>query len=211
MSEVLNGNEAEFKVMLIDYFLNRNSDVKLATEFPFNYLKRRADLIVIEDKSQTTHAIEIKSDIDNTLSLKEQLSDYRKTFNKASVLLSEKHLGIAKELDKTIGLYVMSNGQIVCRRKPLERKQLDKKTALDLVPTNELKRLVSKSSSLSRVELISKLSETLSFKMVNQLAFESVKDKVEPIYSLFLNEHVGVTTIHDLSILGIRHSKVSGS
>ncbi|PTO81360.1 hypothetical protein CWN98_21510 [Vibrio splendidus] len=211
MSEVLNGNEAEFKVLLIDYFLKHHPDVKLATEFPFNFLKRRADLIVVDEKCSSTHAIEIKSDIDNTLSLKEQLSDYRKTFNKASVLLSEKHIGVAKELDKTVGLYVMTNGQIVCRRKPIERKQLDKKMALDLVPTNVLKRRVSKSTSLNRVELISELSDTLSFRQINQLAFESVKDKVEPIYSLFLNEYVGVTTIHDLSVLGIRHSKVSGN
>lgn len=211
MSEVLSGNEAEFKTKLIDYFLQHHTGIKLATEFPFNYLKRRADLIVVDEESLTTHAIEIKSDIDNTASLKVQLSDYRKTFNKASVLLSQKHLDIAKELDKTIGLYIMSNGEIICKRKPIERKSLNKKMALDLVPTNQLKRLVPKSSQLSRIELISDLSDTLSFKKVNRLAYDSVKNKVTPIYSLFLNEHIGMTTIHDLSLLAMRNSKVSST
>ncbi|EGQ8511228.1 sce7726 family protein, partial [Vibrio parahaemolyticus] len=136
MSQSYNQNESDYKLMLIDHLLETSPSSPFATEVPFAFSKRRADLVIVE--TGCTHAIEIKSDVDNTYSLVDQLVDYQKSFNKVSVLISDRHIGILPHIPKNIGVLIHINGKIRQRRKAKERKQLDKIVALDLLSTQDL-------------------------------------------------------------------------
>ncbi|PSU23968.1 hypothetical protein CTM88_19335, partial [Photobacterium aquimaris] len=66
-SQALNKDEIYYKTKMIDYILQNNEKSIFVSEFPFNFQKRRADILTIDD--DLTHAIEIKSDIDNIYKL----------------------------------------------------------------------------------------------------------------------------------------------
>lgn len=193
-------NESSYKLRLIDYILEEQPSIKFASEFPFGFLKRRADFILVEP--DCTHAIEIKSDIDNTYTLAAQLGDYQKSFNKVSVLISEKHYGVIKTLDTNIGILILRNGEVYQQRKAKMRKRLDRKQALDLLNTSNLKSLSN--SKGTRFDMINELASSLTLKTINHLAYESVKNRVEPVYSLFLKEYTKPASAHDLEVLAMR-------
>ncbi|XDF78916.1 sce7726 family protein [Aliivibrio fischeri] len=153
--------------------------------------------------NNTTHAIEIKSDVDNTYTLQSQIDDYYKVFNKVSILISEKHLKNINMLNKNIGVYILKNGYISCKRKAKEKRKLNKRLTLDLLSTAELKSL-SPSKTSNRIELINDIENYISFKDLNEITYASLYKKISAIFSLFKNEKIGPTTIHDLSVLEIR-------
>jgi len=197
----LKKNELDYKLKLIDFILDQTPTAILASEFPFNFQKRRADLLIINDNS--THAIEIKSDVDNTYTLHNQIDDYYKVFNKVSILISEKHLKNINMLNKNVGVYILKNEQILCKRQAKERRKLNKRLVLDLLSTPELKKL-SAFKTNNRIELIDDIEKKISFKQLNEISYASLYKKINAIFSLFKNEKIGFTTIHDLSILEIR-------
>lgn len=186
--------------MLIDHLLKTSPSSQFATEFPFAFSKRRADLVVVEE--DFTHAIEIKSDLDNTYSLLEQLDDYQKSFNKVSILISEKHTGILSNIPNNIGVLIHTCGKIKQRRKAKVRKHLDKLIALDLLQTQHLISLSTIKST--RIDMIKELAQKLTFSEVNELAYKSVCDKVVPVFTLFKKEMGENISAHDLEILAMR-------
>lgn len=193
-------NEYDYKLLLIELLQTEQPDVEFVSEYPFCFLRRRADLLLVEP--ECTHAIEIKSDVDNVYTLSEQLLDYRKCFNKVSVLISSKHKHVLTELDKNIGVFILENDVVKRYRQARMMKRLDKRIALDLLPTSTLQSLAGEKTP--RVQSISKLSETLTYDTVNQLAYKAVKTKVSPVFSLFKLEKGSVLSKHDLSVLAMR-------
>ncbi|QXO16990.1 sce7726 family protein [Vibrio ostreae] len=200
MSKSYNQNESDYKLLLIEHLLETSPNTPFATEVPFAFSKRRADLVIVE--TGCTHAIEIKSDVDNTYSLVEQLVDYQKSFNKVSVLISEKHIGILPNIPKNIGVLIYVNGKIRQRRKAKARRQLDKLIALDLLLTQDLSSLSTIKSN--RVDMIKELAKKLTFSEVNELAYNSVSEKVIPVFTLFRKELGKKISAHDLEVLAMR-------
>jgi hypothetical protein len=204
-NQVLNKDEIYFKTKMIDYIIKKNNDVILVSEFSFNYQKRRADILLIEN--DLTHAIEIKSDVDNIYKLNSQIDDYLKSFNKVSIFISTKHIKALKSVHKNVGIFLFDENEIICKRKPKIRKQLDKKIILDFLSTSELKEHSNyKGNNASRVDLISEIEERVNFKNIKNISIKSLKEKITSTFKLFINERMNKTTIHDLSILEIRNT-----
>ena len=198
-------NETDYKLQLIDFILSKSENCVISSELPFAFQKRRADIIILNNS--TTHAIEIKSDVDNIYNLKSQLDDYTQTFNQVSILVSKKHLAKLNNLSKNIGIFIFNDGNITQNRTAKARVKINKRLALDLLSTEELKEL-SKTKKRTRTELISELEKTLTYKNINTLSYNSLVNKLKPIYSLFLSERIGNTSIHDLSLLEIRNPNI---
>jgi hypothetical protein len=204
-NQSLNKDEIYYKTKMIDFILHNHKKAIFVSEFPFNFQKRRADILTIDD--DLTHAIEIKSDIDNIYKLNSQIEDYLKSFNKVSIFISTKHIKVINTLHKNIGIFILKNDEIVCKRKPKTRKKLDKRILLDFLSTPEIKTLYKKKvKSTSRIDLISNIENKISLQEINKLTVLSLKNKITPTFKLFIHERINETTIHDLSILEIRNT-----
>ncbi|WP_415720587.1 sce7726 family protein [Photobacterium ganghwense] len=199
----LNRDEIYYKTKMIDFIIN-NKDTIFISEFPFNFQKRRADLLLIENGF--THAIEIKSDIDNINSLNSQLNDYIESFNKVSIFISEKHVDAINNISKNIGVFVLKNDQIIHKRKALPKKRLNKRILLDMLSTKILKELIEKKEKMTRIEMIDLLSNKITFDSLNEIVKDYLHKKISPTYKLFLSERINQTTIHDLMLLEIRNT-----
>lgn len=204
-SQALNKDEVYYKTKMIDYILQNNEKSIFVSEFPFNFQKRRADILTIDD--DLTHAIEIKSDIDNIYKLNSQIDDYLKSFNKVSIFISTKHIKVINTLHKNIGIFILKNDEIICKRKPKIRKNLNKRILLDFLSTSEIKALSNQNTTnMSRIDLILEMESKISLYKINKLAVISLKNKILPTFQLFINERINKTTIHDLSTLEIRNT-----
>lgn len=125
------------KYYLSKQFVNNEDEICL---FEFNVGNSRLDFGRINGNS---YAYEIKTELDNTNRLLDQISDYINVFEFVNVVIHEKHLQKIKLIvPRKVGIivYKLEKGLITfeCIRKPLESNNLKKMMQLELLNSNDL-------------------------------------------------------------------------
>ena len=190
-------NDAEYiKTKVIKWLLDGNLDFDdsqdaIGAEVLFSANKRRADLLIL---SQEFHALEIKGDYDNLGKLGEQLDDYHKTFDKVSVIITQKYLNrIYKIIKPYTGLILSDGDTFKIKRLAKQQKRLDKYSLLIFLCKNELTNLskVKHHDRLSVNETRRLIANRLTTKAIREAAYSSLKSRYGELFKLFLNDTGG--------------------
>ncbi|WP_024834757.1 sce7726 family protein [Ruminiclostridium josui] len=161
------------KYYLTKEFINNDNEVCL---YEFNVGNSRLDFGRINGRS---YAYEIKTELDNTNRLLDQLSDYINVFEFINVVIHEKHLSKIKSLiPRNVGIiqYTFNeNGMAFDSiRKPKENKNMKKLSQLEIMNTDDLDYIIKKIINVSQVPRFK--SEKLKFvnKHFNKYQFNDV-------------------------------------
>lgn len=198
-------NELEFKIKITEFF-SSTSDNIINFEFPFDYNKRRCDVLIL--KNNTTTAIEIKSNIDNLTNLKEQLFSYYQAFNTVYVACGKKHISEIKSIKGRFGIIYIDNNEIKIIRKPRHRKILNSRMILDMLDKNLLAN-ETKIKISNKQLLIEKILTTYTSSEIQNIYYAVLRKKTLPIYDIFLKEKGGVITREDIFLLTLKSTKLS--
>ena len=187
------------KADLIDFLLSSDSYDLLASEVPFMYGNRWADLIAIQDEFLI--GFEIKSKADSLKTLKDQLNDYYKVFNKVYIVVAEK-FRIREELktiSKNIGIIIVKqDNTFLLKRKALTKASLDKSALLSLLWRKDLERITSDKKDKDIEALKKNILRRYSVKAIQQEVIKSLKSRYGNSYQLFLRDRGNYTTVEDI-------------
>lgn len=198
--------ESQIKTTLIDYLLSTNKTPLqfLKPEVRFADGRRRADLVIIDDYLQ---AFEIKSNFDNLLKLKDQVSDYSKCFEMLWIVTTKKHLtNVIKTCPKSIGILIIKNGKVTEFRTATIRKKLSKFSLLKMINSHNIKLKLKAYKGITSQKMSTDTArETLAKELKLNETIEFVKNYLvdSSKYNLnrFLNERGTVTSTDDLHLL----------
>ncbi|HBZ14945.1 MAG TPA: hypothetical protein DEO73_04200 [Pantoea sp.] len=193
-------NELDFKIPLTNYFISDPS-VALNFEFPFDYNRRRCDLLVVS--RDEIIGVEIKSDIDNLDKLEEQLESYYKCFNKVYVACGQKHYKSIKRLNGDFGIIYITREEVVIKRKPKTKKKLSVFPILDMCDKALLEKWSGIKSS-NKSELILEIEKKLSKVQIYAAHRNAIYEKVSRIFEAFMSERGAVITHEDITLLSLK-------
>ncbi|ATV44550.1 sce7726 family protein [Pectobacterium brasiliense] len=193
-------NEIDFKIPLTKYFMG-DENVALNFEFPFDYNKRRCDLLVSTDAEII--GIEIKSDIDNLSRLEEQLRSYYSCFNKVYVACGEKHYKEIRQIKGNFGIIYITKDALSIKRKAKVKKELNIIAILDMCDKASLEKITNIKSS-NKSELIMMIVSKYTKNEIYAIHHQAIHEKVSKIYSTFMAEKGDVITREDITLLSLK-------
>ncbi len=176
---------------------NKSKDA-IATEVLFSANRRKADLLIISNK---THTLEIKSDSDDPRKLKMQLNDYHNTFDKVSVITTIKNVNKIKNIiTQNTGLILFNNDKFKVIKIARLNKKLDKRSLLIFLPKIELLSLCTSRNirKLSTDEIREKLSHQLTTSKIRTAAYSYLKKRYYKLFRLLLRDTEGKIVWDDL-------------
>lgn len=194
-------NELEFKIPLVSFF-NEMGTAVLNFEFPFDFNRRRCDLLVATKKDII--GIEIKSDIDNLDRLEDQLASYYKCFNLVYIACGNKHYNEIKKIKGRFGIIFISKDGLHIKRKAKHKKNLSILPILDMCDKPSLEKLSMLKSS-NKNDLISLIISKYSNERIYSIHHSSIYEKVSRIYDAFLAEKGDVITAEDITLLSLKN------
>lgn len=200
MAEKINANN--IKTFLIDYLLSNYNIELLASEVPYLFGYRRADLVAMMDNNMI--AFEIKSELDSLTKLEAQIKDYIDVFNKVYVVLSEKfkNCSVISNLPKKVGiLYIDNNHRITLYRKAKEQKILDKERLIYFFKKDDMNKInnIDTKLSLRRTrEIFLKINST---KKLVEYSKNILKNRYLTQYNRFILEKGKYTIEEDLALI----------
>lgn len=198
-------DELDFKIKIMGFFGN-TSDKIINFEYPFDYNKRRCDVLIVGNDGTT--AIEIKSNLDKLTNLKEQLFSYYQAFNTVYVACGEKHISEIKSIKGRFGIIYIDNNEIKIIRKPRFRKILNSRMILDMLDKTVLEKETN-IKLLSKQQLIDEILLVYSPSEIQKIYYTVLKNKISPIYDLFLKEKGEHITREDIALLTLKSTKLS--
>lgn len=149
-------SEAQLRIalarkLLLEY---RAEQPIFANEARYGFADRRADFVMVNECS---HAFEIKSDFDTTLSLEDQLSEYVATFDFVTVVTTQLHLKKVRAIaPKNVGLLILEDGTFMQKRAAKQNRRLSKQHLVASVTRGSLIQAVPelrKNAGLAGVQL----------------------------------------------------------
>lgn len=165
---------------------------KHVTIFELPVGSSRADLCKINGESI---AYEIKTDLDNFARLQKQINDYYRIFEKVFIICSETNVdNILNLVPKSCGIYFYKqnrqrNYKFTLVREASHRDEISPLNQLMLIRKNEFYTYFSIDTSLrKRSEIISKILETCSPVMINEIFKRIMKHRFEKQW-LFLKQN----------------------
>lgn len=192
-------NEKKLKCVLIDYLMDvYPSALLIGVEVPFISMKRRVDVLLITQDKQLI-AFEIKSDQDTLRRLNDQITDYRKTFDKLFVVTSNKYKDICQSLHKTIGC-IYYNNNINITRDASTIKRLSKHNLSFFLQRNDFQK-IGYHQNLPILELRKKIVDSSTIQSLRNLAINSLLNRYSERFSLFKTYKENKTTLQDLDYL----------
>ncbi len=163
---------------------NRISCLGLEVNFANN--KRRADIVAISKENHLI-AFEIKSDYDNLLRLNSQLDDYEKSFDYTYIIITPKYLDEVTEIignRSNIGVLLYENNKMKNLNKAKKSQRLNKKYIASLVDKDII-------------------LDNLEIREIKDLAIQTLKQKLLPIYKEFKSNYMPPYTTEQFSILSM--------
>ena len=163
----------------------------IGAEVFFSQNQRQADLLIL---SKHIHAIEIKSDYDNTLRLRKQLMDYVKTFEAVSILITPKHLQRAKKIiNDSTGIMIFENNSFLVKRKPKIKKRLSKYSLLMFLKKKALISLLNDKSKwgLPVDQIRSEIANKTSTNRIREAAYDKLKERYGKLFRFFMKDTGG--------------------
>ena len=196
---------SHIKTLLIDFLIENYNIELIASEVPYLFGYRRADLVAIINNNMI--AFEIKSELDSLSKLEAQVNDYIEVFNKVYVVLAKKfqHCSVVSKLHKKVGiLYIDANDEIIYYRKAKEQKILKKEKLIYFFKKDELNKINNIDTKLSlrkTREIFLKINST---KKIVEYSKNILRNKYLTQYNKFIEEKGKYTIEEDLSsITGI--------
>lgn len=196
---------SHIKTLLIDFLIENYNIELIASEVPYLFGYRRADLVAIINNNMV--AFEIKSELDSLSKLEAQVNDYIEVFNKVYVVLAKKfqHYSVVSKLHKKVGiLYIDANDEIIYYRKAKEQKILKKEKLIYFFKKDELNKINNIDTKLSlrkTREIFLKINST---KKIVEYSKNILRNKYLTQYNKFIEEKGKYTIEEDLSsITGI--------
>lgn len=196
---------SHIKTLLIDFLIENYNIELIASEVPYLFGYRRADLVAIINNNMV--AFEIKSELDSLSKLEAQVNDYIEVFNKVYVVLAKKfqHCSVVSKLHKKVGiLYIDANDEIIYYRKAKEQKILKKEKLIYFFKKDELNKINNIDTKLSlrkTREIFLKINST---KKIVEYSKNILRNKYLTQYNKFIEEKGKYTIKEDLSsITGI--------
>tara|TARA_R110000744_G_scaffold73919_5_gene147753 strand:- start:3975 stop:4520 length:546 start_codon:yes stop_codon:yes gene_type:complete len=176
-------DERQIACKLIDY-LEKDYDFDfIAREVPFAEGVRRADIVAVSKRAQSTYAFEIKSDSDTLTRLEGQIQDYKETFNYVFVVTTKKYLSSVKGYGLWFGILLID-------------------TAGDIsIVRNARRRSLSKG--------IGGRPQAHEGENFNDRYLHWLCQRYEPLYKLFLKERpLSFTNEEDIKVLSLRSDRI---
>lgn len=201
-------NAEVIKTILIDFLISQNKSIVLGSEVTYGVKKQVVDIILLSGKKII--AFEVKADHDDVRRLDSQIDEYKKIFDHIYVVCTSKlYEKIQGKTDKAIGiLLVGDNGTIEVKRKAIQHRSLDKKSILETINANYLK----KAFNLNRKLTASDTRRLLLNKNIQELKntlFSYFEIFLTEKYFLFLSERGTNTHIDDIPILSIHRRDIT--
>lgn len=163
--------ELEIKKIIIDHLLSDESVMAVGTEVPYQFGKRRADVIAISDN--VVNVYEIKSQNDNISGLPLQLQDYRLYFDAVNVVCENSNLEKVRRVTPYwAGISLVVDGGFKQVRKAKITKSLNKLSLLSTLPTTQLKSCTGVTRRLSKYEMCQQFAKQHSLEQIKQLSRE---------------------------------------
>lgn len=197
---LLQMNEKKLKCILIDYLMDTYPTALLiGVEIPFISMKRRVDVLLITQEKQLI-AFEIKSDQDTLRRLNDQITDYKKTFDKLFIVTSDKYKDICQSIPKTIGCLYCNDNNIKVIREASIVKRLSKHNLSFFLQRKDFQK-IGYTQDAPILELRKKLVNSRSIQSLHSLAIISILDRYSERYALFKRYKEHKTTLQDLDYL----------
>ena len=172
----------------------------LASEVPFLFGSRKADIVKITKDELTVY--EIKSVNDSTLRLKDQIKDYQTFFEKCYVVCETGNLlKIRKTIPKSVGIILISKNKITQTRKSKARRKLNKLALASVFPNSYLKKLISRNNKKTQVELAKNLTHTFTLQQLKLLVKDFLWKKYSHGFLVLKSEYRGAPTDDDIYII----------
>jgi hypothetical protein len=144
--------EIKIKTLLVEYLLKQCEDLIIASEVPFFYGTRRADIVSISQYLAT--AFEIKGAGDSTDRLEYQISSYKSYFDFCYVVCEKSNINqIRNKIPREIGLIIATEEGIIPIRKSKQFKQHDKQSLMSALPVDNLRKITGNRKLRSKHEL----------------------------------------------------------
>ncbi len=197
------------KTTLINLLLQDERFDLIANEVPFLYGKRTADLVAIKDGMLI--GFEIKSKRDNLRTMRAQLEDYQRVFNKVYLVYSNKFASAPEimQLSKSIGLMIVDEERNKLKRKASLKVNLDKKSLISVLWRKDLENLIKKSNSIDFDMLKFMVTHKCSTKQIQSQIVKSLEQRYGYGYELFLHELGERAIVEDLTyITGVKKHQI---
>lgn len=193
-------NELDFKIPLTTYF-GENTSAALNFEFPFDFNRRRCDLLV--STCELIIGVEIKSDLDNLDRLQDQLISYYKCFNQVYVACGKRHYQQISKMKGRFGIIFISDGTLQIKRKAKITKTLALMPILDMCDKVSLEKW-SNFKAQNKPDLIMKIMNSFSKNEIYKIYHLSIYEKVSRVYDVFKSEKGDVITSEDITLLSLK-------
>lgn len=193
-------NELDFKIPLTEYFMGRK-DIALNFEFPFDFNRRRCDLLI--SSYEELIGIEIKSDMDNLYRLEEQLKSYYTCFNKVYVACGKRHYKEISQIKGNFGIIFLTKDSLAIKRKAKIKKELNVISILDMCDKISLEKITNLKSS-SKSDLIMSIISKYKKNEIYDIHRKAIYEKVSRIYNTFIAEKGEVITREDITLLSLK-------
>lgn len=186
------------KALVIDWLIINYPNVIIGNEIMYGTSRRVVDLLAIIDRQ--TIAFEIKSSSDNLLRLPEQITEYKKVFDRINVVTAPSHLiGLKQIITPSIGLYVIGDG--------IEELRIAKNN--NRTVKNEMLYSISSSYLKKRFPQFRNLySDTLRHRLrsekkdtIHSILIDFYINRITEKYKLFLSDRGNQTHIDDIPTL----------
>jgi hypothetical protein len=202
MSAMKNADYVKSK--FIQWLLCGNTGFKkhrdtIAVEVLFSPNHRKADMLVL---SNSLHAFEIKGDRDNLRKLRYQLRDYSKTFDRVSVVTTQRHLkDVKKIIGRKVGLILFTGETFLIKRKAIVYHRLDKASLLTFLDKNTVKSLLKHNvpAKASTDEIREMAANQLTYARIQEAVRILLKKRYRKLFQLFLKDIGGTIMPDDLA------------
>ena len=192
----------EIKCLLVDFMLNRYSDLVIINELQYGTERRRADLSLVADGKSI--AFEIKSEADTIEKLNSQLTCYKKVFDYIYIVTNACHVNeiYKKNINMDgVGIILLDKSELHKIKKSKRIVQnLDKKEILYSVSTIFLK---EKFPELKKMK-VDDLREVISRKnknTIHEIYIEYLTRKFKCNIELLKKDKTSNCTVDDIILL----------
>lgn len=177
-------NEKVIKYYLTKKYIHTENEVCM---YELNVGNSRLDFGRINGDS---HAYEIKTELDNTYRIENQLEDYEDVFDYINVVIHEKHLKkIKSQIPRKIGIYLYSLSdnfnEFECVRAPKLNDKKKKTSQLNMLNSNDLKYIIKEiinsnnipDSKIERRKIVNNFFNKQEFNFAFKCALKAKQDK----------------------------------
>jgi len=168
--------ELQIKISMVKYLIEKYKDFVIASEMPFQFGERRADLAMLHNGNLS--AFEIKSARDTLLRLEYQIDSYKKFFDFCFVVCESSNLSAVRDtISKDIGILLVENNCISHVRQSRRFKRHDKVILSSALSVQKLKILANKNKLRSKYELCLDVARSFTLDALRDLSRQDFEKK----------------------------------